>query len=508
MKYTFTPPAPVEKSSLLGRTKLVVTRPAQLNAESIGKILDEIVPIHSANSEAIDYLLAYYRGWQPIIQRKKEVRSDIKNIVIENRAWEIIQSKLGFEFSNPVQYTNAGSIDSKPIDILNTYARLDGKEKKDISLAEWMYVCGIGYRICLPQKVPNIDRAPYFTDVLDPRYTFVVYSNDVGDEPLLACSYVARDVITGNGQSKKEYVYGVYTDREYYTFVLDNEHDGFARVNPVRMANPIGSIPIVPYMLNEQMLGYVELCITLFNAINTVGSNRVDDIEQLVQSLLILINCDLPIDEKGNPKIPKSGDAISVKSVQGMPADVKYLVSKLDQSTAQTVKDDLLKAVYEICGVPDRKTQNTGGDTGQAVLLRDGFAASESRARSTEKFFRKAEMDYLRIVLRICRDIATSEIGDMTLRDIDVKLSRNKSDGLQVKAQSLKMLLDSGVNPEDAYSVVELFSDPTAIWIKSRQWQDENAVFVENKFKISREVGGAGTSELQADASEQLPAEE
>lgn len=130
----------------------------------------------------------------------------------------------------------------------------------------------------------------------------------------------------------------------------------------------------------------------------------------------------------------------------------------------------MLNAIYEICGIPSRQNRNSGGgDTGQAVVLRNGWGAAEARAKSTEKLFKRSEMDFLRLVLRVCRDkpAAAKEIGDLTLRDVGINFTRNRSDAMQTKAQTLEILLRCGINPEDAIEFSEMFNDPSAVYKKS-----------------------------------------
>lgn len=463
-------------TGLMGRRVLTATVMNPADATEIARVLDNVMPLHLHNSREIDYLYWYYRGVQPILGRKKDIRPEIVNNVVENRAFEIVEFKKGYEFSHPIQYTNAGDTNSAPINILNTYARIDGKESKDLALAEWMYKCGTAYRLCLPLSDGTEDDAPYFTDVLDPRNTFVVYSAELGHKPIFACTYARKEILNNNGTNSMISVYGAYTENDYWEWVLPDGIMQFAQITPEHKPNPLGRIPIVEYPLNESRLGYVEICANLCDAINNVDSNRIDAIEQFVQAILVFVNCELPSDENDNPIMPSTGCAITIKSSNQSPADVKYIFAQLDQAQTQITKEDLLNAAYEICGVPDRKQRNGGGDTGQAVVLRDGWGAAEARAKSTEKLFKKSELEYLRIVLKICRDTVTAaeSIGSITLKDIDVRFTRNRNDNMQVKAATLEMLLRNGVNPEDAYEYCEMFSDPVAVWRKSQKWAEDN----------------------------------
>ena len=73
-----------------------------------------------------------------------------------------------------------------------------------------------------------------------------------------------------------------------------------------------------------------------------------------------------------------------------------------------------------IIGIPDRKTRGGGGgDTGDAVKLRDGWADIEVVARVKEKYFKVAKKKQIAVALAILKglDLVSKEI---TLKDIDI----------------------------------------------------------------------------------------
>lgn len=472
---------------LMGRRKLTATPPSgPLDKSAVADILNNISQCQDKNSNEADYLYWFYRGYQPVLSRTKEIRSEINNKIPENRALEIVEFKKGYEFSHPIQYTNAGTESTAPVNVLNDYARLDGKEAKDLELAEWMYIAGSGYRLVLPNENTSIDDAPYFTESLDPRNAFVVYSTESGGKAIVAGKRVKQKIKKNNQSFEDQWVYGVYTENDYFEWILPSPYGVFTGAPSERdRRHAIGMLPIVEYPLNESRLGYVEMCLHLYNAINNLNSNRIDAIEQFVQAYLVFLNCQLP-EVDGVKIVPKVGDAIEIPpSTQGN-ADVKFIYAQLDQNHTQITKEDLLSAIYEICGVPDRNSRSGGGDTGQAVVLRNGWGTAEARAKSTEKLFKRSESDVLKLILRICRDTtsAASEIGDLSLRDIDIKFTRNRSDNMQVKSQTLDTLINKcNIHPEDAIEYCELFSDPSAVWLKSQAWKEEKQKELDDKME-------------------------
>ena len=62
--------------------------------------------------------------------------------------------------------------------------------------------------------------------------------------------------------------------------------------------NVLHEIPIIEYQYENNRMGSFEAVIPLLDEINNIQSNRVDGIEQFVQSLMIFYNCQLGEDEK------------------------------------------------------------------------------------------------------------------------------------------------------------------------------------------------------------------
>jgi hypothetical protein len=130
-----------------------------------------------------------------------------------------------------------------------------------------------------------------------------------------------------------------------------------------------------------------------------------------------------------------------------------------------------------ILGIPRLNDKPSGGDTGQARLLGEGWTMAYQRAKQDDLNFKKAERTFLKAILKICKDDtrnAVDKIEKLRISDIDIKIPRDKSDNMLTKAQTLLELLQAGVYPETAYTVVGLFSDPHDVYEKSVKYQGED----------------------------------
>ena len=223
--------------------------------------------------------------------------------------------------------------------------------------------------------------------------------------------------------------------------------------------NGIGMVPIVEYINDPDRMGCFERVLSLLDSLNECTSDRLNGLAQFIQSFIWANNVELP--EDAQEKL-KDGGILCTKNVDGTNAvTIEYLTAALNQTETQTLADNLYDQILQIAGVPGR--DSTDSDTGQAVLLRNGWQIAETAARASEQMFCEGERQLLRIVLQILRR-SGSEYAGMALSDIDIKFSRNRTDGLQTKAQALQMLLSSGIHPQRAIEIIGLWSDPQGVY--------------------------------------------
>ena len=180
-------------------------KPEEMNEETITKILNDVFNVHLYNANEIDYLEKYYKGYQPILNKTKEVRPTINNIVVENNAYFITEFKKSYVFGEPIQYVQRGDIANDEVATLNSYMLAEDKYPKDTELAESLYVSGIGHRLVLP----NINEdSPFEIENLDSKNTFIVYSSYLPHEKLFGCTYtvgVKDTSIRGSIYTKNAY---------------------------------------------------------------------------------------------------------------------------------------------------------------------------------------------------------------------------------------------------------------------------------------------------------------
>ena len=437
-----------ETRQLFGRRQ-IFTDKEEITAANVVDVLEKALRVHSQNQDEIQYLWNYYKGDTPIRQKEKETRPSINHKICVNRAAEIVTFKKGYGFGEPIQYIRRGQDEALSDDInrLNEYMSLAGKQASDSRLAEWLYVCGLGMRMALPGEDAE---EPFVIYTLDPRYSFIVRHNGLGETPVMGVKIIQKD----DGAK----IYSVYTRDRYFEIEGNNIKKEQAHV--------LGDVPLFEYPANLARLGAFEIVLPLLDAINETESNRLDDVVQYVNSFLALLGGS--IDEETAKKLDEFKMLCLPDGV-----DAKFLSAAMQQADIQVLVDNLYEAVLTITGMPNRNGGSSTSDTGSAVMMRDGWESAEAQMKSVEQEFKEAEKRFLKMVLRILKDTPGVEM-DLKLANIEAKFTRRNYENIQTKSQVLTtMLSNPKIHPELAFTHSGLFLDPESAYLQSKEWWEQ-----------------------------------
>lgn len=474
---------------LHGRT-VIYTAFDEINEGNVAKLIENAYPIFIKNKREIEYLYNYYKGVQPIQNKVKQTRTEINNKVVVNRANQIVAFKTGYFIGEPIQYVGRDNSErvSNSIQKLNSYMLSENKPAKDKELVEWDMICGTAYRMTLPDENAYLDEAPFEMYTLDPRFTAVVYSNGYTHKSM-ASLYVTVE-------ENEEWRWTVYTPKEYFEVIAGKivKHD----------YHTLGVVPVIEYPANNARLGCFEVVLSLLDAINLTQSDRLDGIEQFINSLLVFYNCELGEDEEGNqitPQMLREQGALFLQSIGENKADLKEISSQLDQTNTQTLVDDMYQEILTIVGMPSQLDNGVSDSSNNgAVILRSGWQGAETRAKDQELSFIPPEREMLKLVLRICNTISKESAIDLKQSEIEIKFTRRQYDNIQVKAQVLTtMLANDKIAPIDAYVACGLFSDPEGAAKRGLEWYERES---EVALRQAERVGDGTPTEIDSGDAE------
>ena len=444
--------------TMFGR-RIILTSADEITASNVVKVVEQAYNTHLLNVSEIEYLWNYYKGKQPSLYRVREVRDELTSHIVENRANEIVTFKTGYLVGKPIKYIASVSSDAVSASVakLNDAMRVIGKKTKDKELVEWQMICGLGYRYVTQEQNP-FRRVPFNIYTLDPRNTFVIRKNDYSQKVIAGVNYVVDD--------NSNITFTVYTENKVFTFVKGN-------TRPTVRNNMFGLIPIIEYPANSARLGCFEIVLSMLDAINDFDCARTEAVEQFVQSLLVLYNCQ--VDDGTTADTIRAAGMILLKTVGDAKADIKVLAEQLDQSQNQTLKDDLYNSVLQIVGMPSQSAAGTSDSSNNgAVILKNGWQGAETRAQDFEAEFDLPEMEMLNVVSVICNILRDGEYS-FDPSDIEVKFTRRNYEDILSKSQTLiTMLNNDKVHPQKAYEASGLFPDTEEAYQMGMEWFKEH----------------------------------
>lgn len=455
---------------LHGRAQ-IFTNTERLTARNVVDVLENALAVDNRNVAEINYLYDVYRGIQDIRNKEKIVRPQVNNKVVVNLANYIVTFKDAYLLSSPVQYIAATGEDSisGAVDDLNNFMYEEDKESKDKRLVNWMHICGVAPRMVLPNPDYDGDNSPALLYALDPREAFVIYHSGLGRRPVAG--------VLKQYDEDGERIYYVYTKNGMYT-IKKNKVSDYSEYD-------YGRVPVVEYVNNAARIGAFEVVLPPMNAVNTLESNRIDNVVDFVNAYDVFENCEITAETYKD--LTAGGQAINIKSTQGLPAKVYRISSELNQTGIQTNIDDLLAYIDVICGLPNRNGGSSTSDTGTATIYRDGWADAESRADDTEKLFIESEKEILKLMLKIFRE--KTDIN-LNLKQVKVKFTRKNLANIQSKAQVLcELLNNSKVHPKVAYLISGALPDVEEAYRMGMEWyeQQESKTADELEREIERE---------------------
>lgn len=492
-------------NDLLTGRQMIFTDYKEVTPDNVFNILTQGLIDHAIVRAEILSLFEYEAGFQPIYYRKKDIRPEVNIKACINYARQFTNFKLGYNYGADYTFVQRGRNDYAQSDAgqddvriarLNEMCYESRKTRVDQQIFRDCIICGVGYMGVIPRKDDWKGISPFEILHLDPWNTFIIYTNDAYKRPIMAVTYnVRRDgvrVITAYTKDEIyigdafEVTYGEEEGKELRRW----NTNGF-EVSP----NAFGRIPVIEFLYSQNRQGAWEAAISLMDALALCQSDRLNDVSQYVQSLLWMN--DVQLDETQKAGLTNGGLIITKSTADGREAKIAFVNAPLDQSSTQKLVDSIYDQMLEIVGVPGRD-DTSGGSTGSAIILASGWQIAESTAKTSLMLSDDAEEEALEVMLAIIANTPgiKDDIKSLSISDVKPHIGRNKTYELSSRVNALSALINIGIAPEIAITVVDIFDDPQQVALDSGP-------------RINSLLGLAGDGSLMTmDMGQEVPPEE
>lgn len=320
-------------------TPFLLKDPAALTPELICKY---IKIHHEMASDRYKKLKDYYEGRHSILLREPKRKNDPCNNLMANFAKYITDFASGYLIGEPISYS---SDDKTGLDNLTDWFKKSQCDVQDMDNAKQQSIYGVAYELVY---LSSDDAPTPKTASIDPSQGFVIYNSTVELKPVAGIYYYERkDPAT---QRVIGYTAECSTATEYITF--DILEDFGLDANTVEIKeNPFKAVTLIEIYNNNEMQGDFEQLISLIDGYNMQQSSRVDDVENFVNSLMVLKGQTLGYTSEERAETYK--DIKDNGVIELTPeSDLSFLTRQIDQQGNEVLAEHIADDIHKFSYVP------------------------------------------------------------------------------------------------------------------------------------------------------------
>lgn len=443
-------------------------RPQDLTIEAFEPYIQTVYSQFEANASKIWADYEKYCLNHAILEKVRPHNDTaINNIVLVPDLKAMVDWKTGYTFGNPIKYAQSKTIETDDINYINRYTRSVCQRFTDKEVGKWAYATGVGYYFIEPksEKFDVETEAPYVLYHRTSNTCTKVYSS-FGSNPALVDILYTTYTKVENGHEKEVRVLDIYFPATMYTYEAVNPFSKWElkSVNSRGMSKPL---PLVEKRFNTDGIGIVAMGETLQDAVDTLLSNGLDNVEDIVNEIFVYKNVNLGKDAneqaQNHQKMKKSGAIVLNGGSKENPPDLDTISTKLSLTEVRELFAIIDAKFHSSLGVPmEMSSTNSGGTTKSGSEVANGYDNAYNRALDDINTFIVADTELLNKIMWICKNTSGNKINNLAPSDIEIKYSLNLTDNILTKTQSYVNLVQSGVPHAIALRLCKLSNDPEA----------------------------------------------
>lgn len=381
---------------------MTITLDKELMADGIPtpEILEYCIKQHQGTLARLNKLSDYYDGKQDISNRTFGNPNIPNHKIVANHAKYIVDIATGFLVGNPIAYSGS-QVDK----ILDEYSRMD-IISHDTELEKDLSVFGIGYELMYLAPVDEGDTEIRIKSI-DPRGIFVVTDDTVDKNPLFGVHYQQRFKLDG---SLNYYLINVYTEDKIFTYHAKGLSKGQMSLFE-ESEHYFGAVPVVEYRNNEERQGDFEQQISQFDAYNLLQSDRINESEQRVNSILFIKGFTLGEDNLTHDSIIETTEKDS---------DLKWLIKEIKEADNEVLRKALLDDIHKFSYIPSMTDEHFAGNVSGEAMKYKLFGLLQLLSIKT-RYMSKS----LRKRLELMRNILNTKGSNIDISDVKITFKPN-----------------------------------------------------------------------------------
>lgn len=349
---------------------IIFNEDKSINEKALVSCLKE----HTESIDRFTTLKDLYDGKHAILKRSK-VQTDLaNNKLMINHAEYITDFATAYFMGNPIKYTFPEEENRTDDDSLLQAFRKANITQVDTELARDLSIFGIGIEYVYQDKEGNTKSTN-----LDPRTAFIVVDDTVEENSLLGVHRIKKRDI--NNKEIGEVIKAI-TDNTVYTYEFKN--DTLNLIN--EEINIFNQVPVIEYWNKVNQKGDFESVVSLINAYNLLQSDRVNDKEQYVDSLLVLYGT--LAGDNSEEKLKTARELKRLGLLELSEGDkVEYLSKTFHEADVELLKKSIIEDIHKISKVPNLTDENFAGNS-SGVAMKYKLLGLEQLAQTKEEYYR------------------------------------------------------------------------------------------------------------------------
>ncbi|MBQ9701049.1 MAG: phage portal protein [Lachnospiraceae bacterium] len=345
------------------------------------KDIYKLITMHVGAATKIRRNQEYYKGKHDIENRTRAANAPNAKVAC-NHAKDISDVASGYFMGSPITYENTGEAKLEPLLVAFDNANVD---ETDAELALDLSINGLAYEYLYVGKDSSLR-----SKVLDAGNCFMVVDDTIEENELFGVYYWKKKD-DKNGRAR--YVATILTEHYKYELVVVGEGDKDELKKKEK--HHMGEIPLIEYLNNKYGIGDFEQQIPLIDAYNTLMSDRINDVEQFIDAILILYGASLGDDEAETAAAAKE---LRENKLLELPEDAKaeYLLRSLDENGVEVLREAIKEDIYTFSHVPNITDENFAGNA-SGVAMEYKLLGLEMLTTIKTRYFRKGLRKRIRI---------------------------------------------------------------------------------------------------------------
>lgn len=338
------------------------------------KALISCLKEHTESIDRFTTLKDLYDGEHAILKRSKTQTDLANNKLMINHAEYITDFATAYFMGNPIKYTFPEEENRTDDDSLLQAFRKANITQVDTELARDLSIFGIGIEYVYQDKEGNTKSTN-----LDPRTAFLIVDDTVEENSLLGVHRIKKRDI--NNKEIGEVIKAI-TDNTVYTYEFKN--DTLNLIN--EEINIFNQVPVIEYWNKVNQKGDFESVVSLINAYNLLQSDRVNDKEQYVDSLLVLYGT--LAGDNSEEKLKTARELKRLGLLELSEGDkVEYLSKTFHEADVELLKKSIIEDIHKISKVPNLTDENFAGNS-SGVAMKYKLLGLEQLAQTKEEYYR------------------------------------------------------------------------------------------------------------------------